>query len=94
MSDNGHQFASSEFARFAETWEFEHVTSSPHHSQSNGKVGSAVNIFITYKTDLILAILERRNMPTVGMSASPVQQLMSRHARTLTYTRTLALMYI
>ena len=42
ISDNGPQFASSEFLKFAKEWDFEHRPSSPRHSQSNGKVESAV----------------------------------------------------
>ncbi|GAB1602670.1 uncharacterized protein K02A2.6-like, partial [Argonauta hians] len=36
MSDNGLQFSSSQFADFASSWDFQHVTSSPGHPQSNG----------------------------------------------------------
>ena len=89
ISDNGPQFSSSEFAQFAENWDFEHVTSSPYHSRSNGKVESAVKIFKSLikkarpdKTDIQLAVLEWRNTPTVGMQCSPVQRLMSRRTRT------------
>lgn len=35
FSDNRPQFDSDEFRRFARVWEFNHVTSSPRHSQSN-----------------------------------------------------------
>ena len=42
MSDNGPQFSSERFAKFAETCEFQHDTSSPGRSQSNGKAESAV----------------------------------------------------
>ena len=44
ISDNGGQFASEQFTNFARDWEFEHITTSPYHSQSNGKVESAVKI--------------------------------------------------
>ncbi|CAB4025222.1 PREDICTED: uncharacterized protein K02A2.6-like [Paramuricea clavata] len=44
MMDNGGQFDSRDFTSFAKDWEFEHTTSSPYHSQSNGKVEAAVKI--------------------------------------------------
>ena len=42
-SDNGPQFSASEFQKFAKEWDFEHLTSSPYHAQSNGKVEKAVS---------------------------------------------------
>lgn len=88
ISDNGPQFASEEFRRFADEWEIEHNTSSPYHSQSNGKAESAVKIAkqIVKKsrknsTDLWKAILEWRNTPTEGFNSSPVQRLMSRRTQ-------------
>ena len=42
ISDNGPQFVSSEFRKFANDWDFEHRTSSPGNSKANGKVESAV----------------------------------------------------
>ena len=90
FSDNGPQFDSDEFRRFARDWEFNHLTSSPGHSQSNGMAESAVK---TVKrlikkankdgTDPWLAILDHRNTPTEGMKSSPAQRLMSRRTRTL-----------
>ena len=42
ISDNGPQYVSESFQRFAKAWDFEHRTISPRHSKSNGKVESAV----------------------------------------------------
>ncbi|XP_060084279.1 uncharacterized protein K02A2.6-like [Ylistrum balloti] len=43
MTDNGQPFGSQEFSCFAETYGFEHLTSSPLYPQSNGKVEKAVH---------------------------------------------------
>ena len=42
VSDNGSQFMSRDFLKFAKEWDFEHLTSSPHHNKSNGKAESSV----------------------------------------------------
>lgn len=90
MSDNGPQFSSKEFADFARSWDFEHLTSSPGHSKSNGKAESGVKTAkrilrksIKAGTDPNLAILDYRNTPTQGMTSSPAQRLMSRRTKTL-----------
>lgn len=90
VSDNGPQFSSKEFADFARTWDFEHLTSSPGHSKSNGKAESRVKTAkhilrksIKAGTDPNLAILDYRNTPTQGMTSSPAQRLMSRRTKTL-----------
>uniref|UniRef100_A0A803JLC0 Gypsy retrotransposon integrase-like protein 1 n=1 Tax=Xenopus tropicalis TaxID=8364 RepID=A0A803JLC0_XENTR len=90
ITDNGPQFVSSEFTHFSRNWEFEHLTSSPYHSQSNGKAEAAVKIAKTIikkakrdGKDLWKAILDWRNTPTEGTNSSPVQRLMSRRTRTL-----------
>ena len=44
MSDNGPPFNSAKFEDFSLKYEFQHVTSSPRYSQSNGKAESAVKI--------------------------------------------------
>lgn len=90
MSDNGPQFSSKEFADFARSWDFEHLTSSPGHRKSNGKAESGVKTAkrilrksIKAGTDPNLAILDYRNTPTQGMTSSPAQRLMSRRTKTL-----------
>ena len=42
ISDNGPQFISEAFQRFATQWDFEHLCSSPGHQRANGKAESAV----------------------------------------------------
>ena len=37
VTDNGPQFAATEFATFTNKWGFQHVTSSPRYPQSNGR---------------------------------------------------------
>ena len=42
VTDNGPCFALSEFAKFVDQWNFQHVTSSPVYPQSNGKAENTV----------------------------------------------------
>ena len=42
MSDNGPQFVSGEMKEFTESYNFKHITSSPHYPQSNGLVERSV----------------------------------------------------
>ena len=41
VTDNGPQFSSKEFQVFAKSWSFNHVTTSPRYSQSDGKAENA-----------------------------------------------------
>ena len=77
ISDNGPQFAAEEFARFAQTWDFKHVTSSPGYPQSNGLAEKTVqtikNIFKHAKAEggnALLSILEYRTTPVDGLASS------------------------
>jgi hypothetical protein len=88
-SDNGPQFDCAEYASFADDWQFEHISSSPYHKQSNGLVEAAVKSAKTLQKkaqrtgrDMWMSFLDYRNTPTEGMDSSPVQRLMSKRAKT------------
>ena len=90
ITDNGPQFRSQEYESFAVTWEFNHTTMSPYHSQGNGKVESAVKIAKKLMSkaeadhqDLQLTLLDWRNTPSGNSQYSPIQMLHSRRTRTL-----------
>ena len=90
ISDNGPQFSSEEFSIFARKWGFEHVTSSPHYPQSNGKAENAVKtvkrLFSKCRESgqsEFLALMDWRNTPTEGMSTSPAQRFLGRRCKTL-----------
>ena len=88
-TDNSPQFDCAEYTRFANHWQFEHFTSSPYHSQSNGLVEAAVKTAKTLQRkaskanqDQWLSFLDYRNTPTEGLDSSPVQRLMSKRTKT------------
>ncbi|XP_048581589.1 uncharacterized protein K02A2.6-like [Nematostella vectensis] len=88
-SDNGPQFANAEYTAFASSWKFEHQTSSPYHSQSNGLIEAAVKSAKNLQKkanksgrDVWMSFLDHRNTPTEGMDSSPVQRLMSKRTKT------------
>ena len=71
ITDNGANFISSEFRRFLKSWDVNHITSSPHHHQSNGRAEAAVKLMkgiikktINEGTDMWKAILEWCNATT------------------------------
>ena len=83
MSDNGPQYASSAFAKFAETYGFEHVTSSPRFPQSNGEAERAVKTIknlLDKARDPYLAMLAYRST-ALATGYSPSQLLMGRQLR-------------
>ena len=85
VSDNAPQYASAEFKSFAESWEFSHVTSSPHYAQSNGlaeRTVQTVKRLLKKADDPYIALLEYRNTPLEGVGLSPAQMLMGRRLRT------------
>ena len=89
ITDNGPQFISEDFIKFKKSWDFDHITISPRHSQSNGKVESAVKAAKRMMkkcrrshSDQYKALLEIRNTPTQGLGSSPAQRLHGRRTRT------------
>ena len=77
MTDNGPNFLSDKFSKFAESRNFLHATSLPKYSHSNGKANAVVKIAKTLlrkvkrlKLDFYKALLEWRNKPTEDVNAS------------------------
>ncbi len=84
-SDNGPQFSSLEFAKFASTYEFQHTTSSPRFPQSNGQVERFVKTMkamMSKSEDPYLALLSYRSTPLPWCSLSPAELCMGRKIRT------------
>ena len=82
ISDNGPQYASKEYKQLAETWNFQHYTSSPHYPIGNGTAEAAVKQakkILKMSDNPYLAILEHRNTP--DNLASPNEKLISRRTR-------------
>ena len=80
VTDNGPQFISDDFRDFSMKHQFEHITTSPYHHQSNGKAESAVKqakrIIRTCKSSndyIYLALLAHRNTPQTTHETSPAQ---------------------
>ena len=88
-TDNGPQFTSDEFSKFAKEWHSNHGTSSPNHQSSNGLseiyVKHAKRILRKAKDancDPYLPLLEYRNTP-LPCGYSPAQLLMGRRLRSV-----------
>ncbi|XP_014667284.1 PREDICTED: uncharacterized protein K02A2.6-like [Priapulus caudatus] len=92
VSDNGPQYASQEFARFAEQYGFVHPTSSPHYPRSNGlaerTVQTVKRILSKAKADgkdYCIGVLEYLTTP-LSLGYSPSQLLMGRRLRSVVPT--------
>jgi len=84
VSDNGPQFASESYNKFAEEYGFQHITSSPYHPEGNGEAERGVQIvknLLKKAQDPYLALLAYRSTP-LEVGYSPSQLLMSRCLRT------------
>ena len=83
-TDNGRQFVSKDFSHFTNSWNFLHITSSPHYPQSNGEAERAVQTvknILTKCEDEYLGILSCRNTP-LACGFSPAQLSMGRKLKT------------
>ena len=89
QSDNGPPYSSHEFQQLLASYDTEHVTSSPHYPQSNGKVENAIKTAMNLlkkskaaETDFYLALLAWRNTPSEGLQSSPAQRMFGRRTKT------------
>lgn len=76
VTDNGPQFPSAEFKKFAKDYQFIHTTSSPHYSQSMGQTErhvQSVKNLIKKSSDHNKALLDYRITPLDGVYLSPAQ---------------------
>ena len=84
-SDNGPQYSSQEFAMFASSYGFSHVTSSPRYPQSNGQVERMVQTIkrmLMKSPDPHIAVLSYRATPHPWCGYSPAELCMGRRIRT------------
>ena len=83
VSDNGPQFSSAGFLKFAMNYNFTHITSSPHHPQGNGEAERAVQTtknLLKKAQDPYIALFNYRTTP-LQHGSSPSELLMSRKLR-------------
>ena len=84
VTDNGPQYTADEFAKFARTYNFFHLTSSPYFPQSNGLAERAVQTvknILRDSRDTYLSLLIYRTTPLPWCNLSPAELLMGRKLR-------------
>ena len=84
-SNCGSHYASKEFGRFAESYNFEHVLVSPKYSKANGEAKAALKTVKSLwrkNKDKHKALLDYRPTPIPDIGLSPSQLCMGRRLRT------------
>ena len=88
--DNGPQFSSCQFMRFAKEWDFTHNPSSPKHAKSNGMAESAVKTVEGLfkkahrnKEDPYIALMRHRSTPSSNDNKSPYEKLLNQPMQTM-----------
>ena len=84
ISDNGPQFSSTLFAKFAEAYGFTHILTSPRYPQANGEVERAVQSvknLLKKTSDPYKALMAYRATP-LESGLSPAELPMGRKIRT------------
>ena len=84
ISDNGPQYASTEFKEFSQTYNFQHLTSSPYYPQGNGlaeRMVQTVKRLLSRSDDPYLSMLIYRTTPLPWCRYSPAELLMGRKMR-------------
>ena len=85
ITDNGPQFDSKEMKEFSQSYEFQHITTSPYYPQANGLVERTVKTVKTLlenSSDPYRALLSYRATPIPWCALSPAELLMGRTIRT------------
>ena len=90
ISDNGPEFSSTSFSKFAKQWDFKHNPSSPRYPQFHGLIERTIQTVkktlrkvIKSGDDVYLGLLALRTTPTKENSKSPAYMVMNRNPRTL-----------
>ena len=74
ITDNAACFTSEESTEFAESWNFEHITSSPRYPKGNAHTEKAVGMFKQIYTrcdDLLFGMLVLKTVPLLDLKESP-----------------------
>ena len=85
VSIKGPLYSSTEMQEFAERYNFQHITSSPHYPQSNGMAERAVKTaksLLEKSADPHMALLSYRATPLPWCGLSPAEPFMGRRLQT------------